>query len=194
MIDFELVLESFSCNYHSAYLAIPGESVGTPECWIGQKNGLCGTALPSQICFNFGPHTGAVKMRVVYVNSSPPRLDEKWEDVVESAFIILHQEELYFSDWDGETYGDPIPFEPGEYRVRFCALKYGVSERPDPSYADPVWTEKERIAAIPYECYELTIWKEAVRPDEIIKVTSPHARWLHKSRQEKEAKLQAAKD
>jgi hypothetical protein len=25
-------------------------------------------------------------------------------------------------------------------------------------------------------------------------VTSPHARWLHKSRQEKEAKLQAAKD
>jgi hypothetical protein len=128
------------------------------------------------------------------VNSSPPHLDEKWEEVVESAFIILHQEELYFSDWDGETYGDPIPFESGEYRVRFCALKYGVSERPDPSYADPVWTEKERIAAIPYECYELTIWKEAARSDEIIKVTSPHARWLHKSRQEKEAKLQAAKD
>jgi hypothetical protein len=181
------VINHYYCHYHWAYLANPDDYPGQESCWIGQSNGICGTALPGHISFMFGPHTGSINMRVFCLQSTIPVADE-WEEVVESPFLILHKKVLYFTDFNGETYGEPMVFEPGEYRVRFCAKKYGASEVADPRCDVPNWTNEERRAVVADECYELTFWKEALRPDEIIKVTSPNARSWHKFRQEDEAK------
>ncbi len=183
----QLYCDLFDSDRHWAWFAELGSYAGGAECWFGQKNGLIGTSLVNQIAFKFGPHTGAVNLRV-FEHDQVPILNDSWEEIVESPLVINKSADYFLLDSNGDFYGDPMYFDSGHYRVRLSANKYGISERPDPAHPDPVWTQEQRKAAILEERYELIIWKESLRPDEIIKVTSPHAHSCHKYQQEDEAK------
>lgn len=181
-------IDYFPCQYHWAYMAKSGEYPGVDACWVGQKNGICGAALPGQISFTFGPHTGSVKLQVMLVDVAPP-LHSEWEEVVEAPFVVEYAAEHAFIDFDGDLHGELLFLKPGEYRVRFCAVNYAITEVNTSQMAEEQWQ-----AAIESEYYELVIWPEAIRPDEIIRVKSAHAAYWHKSRQEHEAKRLVTKN
>src|SRR5437763_1575686 len=51
----------------------------------GQRNGLCGAAVPGSLFLNTGLHTGEVGFVIEY-HDTPPPLDESWEEIVEVSF------------------------------------------------------------------------------------------------------------
>lgn len=176
----QLYFGRFDSDRHWAWLAELGARAGGSECWTGQKNGLIGTSLANQISFTFGPHTSEINIRIVACDY-PPVLDDIWEEVVESPFMIDKSVALCLLDSNGDPYGNPIHLEVGNYRVRFCAINFGVTED-----VDKLISETELAALASSEQYELAFWREPTRPDEIIRAKSPHACSWHKFRQEDE--------
>ncbi len=167
----------FDSDRHWAWLAELGVYSGGSACWVGQKNGLIGTALANQISFKFGPHTSEINLNV-FEYETPPRLSNIWEEVVESSLVITKRVELYLLDSDGDTYGNAMCFDMGEYRVRFCSINFGVTED-----VDKFTSELDLAVLAKTEQYELSFWRQPASPDEIIRVTSPQARSWHKFRE-----------
>jgi len=168
------------CHYHSAVFepVVPPNERLDDDCWRGQRNGLCGTAVPAYISFTFGRHTGHVNLRILR-SEVPPELDPKWEEVVECPFQIDRTVDLVVKDFNGDPYGSPITFQPGNYRVRYCALSFGPEE------PCPTGQSHASESAEEPEDYELTIWPSTVLlRDEVVRVTSAEAAFWHKSRRE----------
>jgi hypothetical protein len=165
----EVFSKNILCHCHWAYIANPDFDLDVDGWWKGQVNGICGTASPGQISFTFGPHTDYVNLRI-FIADDRPELEDFWEEVIESPFLITENTEISVTSSDGDPYDQPIFFESGEYRVRLCAVNYGLSE-------DVNCNSGEKLI----EKYELIIWKSILYPDEIIKVTSDKARYWHES-------------
>jgi hypothetical protein len=50
----------------------------------GQRNGLCGAAIPGNLLLLTGLHTGTVGL-TVELHDDPPALDDSWEEIVEAS-------------------------------------------------------------------------------------------------------------
>ena len=133
------------------------------ENFNGQRNGLCGTALPDRMCLMTGRHTGEVSLRIDLFSEAPP-LDAGWEDIVEASFQVVHGRVLLAPLLSDQSW--PLDLPLGCYRVRCLA-----SGRRD---------EMVRTPGDPAERILMQWWREpGPRADEILKVGSDSARAAH---------------
>lgn len=156
-------------EYGQAYLHLQGTADYSGEVRKGQVNGLLGAAVPTALFLTFGLQTGEVKLTIRIADTQPP-LDDRWEEAVEASFTMPASAVLGLADWDGELW-HPVPLAPGNYRVRYTALRFGEAENaptPDDD-ADPI------------EQYEVVFWPAAIAPDAILKVTRRAAKYWHEA-------------
>ncbi|WP_140635509.1 hypothetical protein [Methylibium rhizosphaerae] len=146
--------------FHGIEICVPGADL-EELAFSGQDNGLCGSAIPRVIALRFGRHTGKVHLTVAMAARRPP-LDDRWTEVVESPMEAEIDQDMFLVH-DGAPQGPAIHIPRGTYRLRYSALDFR-DDRPD--------TE-------PTHVYELLIWPAPLRPDVVIKVTSPYAAHLH---------------
>ncbi|HEX8347573.1 MAG TPA: hypothetical protein VF657_22990, partial [Actinoplanes sp.] len=150
-------------NVHTA--AGPLDFEVGEEC-RGQRNGLCGAAVPGLLSLVTGLHTGEVGVTVERHDAEPP-LDETWEEAVEVSFhtavadIALHGFE--------KQYLFTLP--PGDYRVRFCARGMDAGQEAD------TLTEGG-----PLDFYLLQFWPGLPAPDRVLRQTSKAAAYWHQTR------------
>ena len=167
------------CHYHWAYIAEAGLG-GSQLCWVGQRNGLCGSAAPNEIAFTFGPHTSMVNFQILFA-TDPPLIDPRWEEVVETPFVVERSSTFYLTDFNGDPYGDPMPLAAGTYRLRFSAINYNLTEQVPPTVSDEYGVMPSALAD---ERYELVIWPSPAYPDAVIKATTSDAKSWHRFRQD----------
>ncbi len=132
----------------------------------GQRNGLLGAAQPGFLLISTGMHTGLVPFRVEVHQAAPP-LDDTCDEVVEAS-CDLRGPELSLSAFEWGT-SIALP-RGGPHRVRLSARDYQAGreqERYEPD--QPV-----------RDSYLLQLWPAPMAPDEINKVTSPHAEYWHR--------------
>jgi hypothetical protein len=143
----------------------------------GQSNGLCGGAVPGGLFLTVGIHTGPVQITVQVLDTAPP-VDSSWDEIVEASctFPALP---VHLEGWSGQS-AVKLPLAKGEYRARYCAKAFGGTE------AKGEDDDGDDGSA---ECYLLTLWPEALRPDEVRKQTSAKAAYWHR-----EAKSRSASD
>lgn len=131
----------------------------------GQRNGLCGAALPGHLHLTTGLHTGEVPLRVE-VHDGPPPLGEQWEDVVEVSFEPTDAQ-YALSTFDTSVQLDlPVP---DTYRVRWSAS--GM----DAAHHDGI---PEDGGSAP-DRYLLELWPAPWASDAIVRQTSEHAAYWH---------------
>lgn len=140
------------------------EGPALEDCFIGQENGLCGTACPNIIFFITGLHTGNIHLDVNVLKSSPG-LDDQFSEIVEASFS-LDDTSLSLNDWNGDI-SIPLQLPPGEYRVRYSAFDFGKAE------------ETNQLEEGDVEFYKVDIWPAQTQGDVIIKVTSEEAKYWH---------------
>lgn len=62
------------------------------DAFAGQRNGLCGGAVPGALHFMTGTHTGQIALRVEEYDEAPPLPEPEWGDVVEALFSTTSSE------------------------------------------------------------------------------------------------------
>jgi hypothetical protein len=91
--------------------AFPDDPVG--EGFGGQRNGLCGAAVPGFLCLFTGLHTGEVGF-TVGVHEEPPLVDESWQEIVEASLYPIGEAALVC--WgDGDRW--PLDLAEASYRA-----------------------------------------------------------------------------
>ncbi|QCQ92576.1 hypothetical protein [Rhodococcus sp. SGAir0479] len=151
--------------YGQFYLAEPGtSSEDMADGFVGQRNGLCGTAEPGVAWFVTGLHTGTVALTVEAVADEPP-VDASWEEIVEAPLTVVGSDGLEVQEWGGDVVGDRIPLPAGTYRVRYCAAGIDAGHETD-SGDGP-------------DRYRVTIWPAAPAPDAVVRQTSQNAAYWH---------------
>ncbi len=143
--------------------AFPDDPVG--EGFGGQRNGLCGAAVPGFLCLLTGLHTGEVGF-TVEVHEEPPLVDESWQEIVEASFHAIGEAALVC--WG---HGDRWPLDLAEasYRVRYCAT--GMDEGSKLDTRTEGMPEADR--------YLLLFWPAPPEPDAVIKQTTECAAHWH---------------
>jgi hypothetical protein len=138
----------------------------------GQRNGLCGAAVPGQLHMVTGLHTGDVGFRVELHPEEPP-LDALWEEAVEVSFRATIAEMGLHAFQD--IYEFSLP--PGDYRVRYCARGMQQGEEQD-----------TLSGGQPIDFYLLQFWlSRPPAPDRILRLTSNAAAYWH--RQDRDVEL-----
>jgi hypothetical protein len=138
----------------------------------GQKNGLCGAAVPGALFLVTGLHTGDVALRVEAHDTTPPS-DDAWEDVVEVSFTP-GSDDVTLEQFGGMG-TTQLELKPGDYRVRYSARGMDAGKEADTLDDD----------AEPVDSYLLQFWPAPPAPDAVIKQTSEQAAYWHKNAQEK---------
>lgn len=135
------------------------------ECFMGQRAGLCGAAVPGLLFLLTGMHTGSVPL-TVELHETEPSLDaDGWEDIVETSFrTATGDTELI--PWEGE--GRDLGLPLGTYRVRYHCR--GMDDAREGARWDdePVLDE-----------YLLQFWPAPHQRDRIVKETSASAAYWH---------------
>lgn len=86
--------------------------------FAGQRNGLCGAAVPGRLWLITGMHTGTVPCTVEVHDTAPP-VEERWEEVVEASFTPAGMP-AWLIGCMGE-FAAQFVLGPGvTYRVRYC--------------------------------------------------------------------------
>ncbi|OJF11456.1 hypothetical protein [Couchioplanes caeruleus] len=134
------------------------------ETRAGQRNGLCGAAVPGVLSMVTGLHTGRVPF-VVQWHDTAPELDADWEDVVEVPFSPESTDLGLSSFQDGFDVTLPAA---GSLRARFCATGMDEAHRQD-TLMDEATIDR----------YLLALWPADPAPDEIVRQTSDIAAYWH---------------
>jgi hypothetical protein len=151
-------------HYGQAYV-VPEGSPGfaAEEAFRGQKNGLCGAAVPECLWLITGLHTGGVQFCVELHERAPADLDY-WDDVVEVSFSVCGP--VHLEQWAAEAVY-PLQLPKGLYRARYSANEMDAGHTLDTAEKGP-------------DSYLLQFWPIATQiPDAIIKQTSDQARYWH---------------
>jgi hypothetical protein len=145
--------------------AAQGDSPTLDQCFGGQRNGLCGAAVPGFLFLTTGLHTGEVGF-TVELHDGPPPAGDSWEEIVEASFRTTGDVELVA--WGAQD-SWPLDIDPGSYRVRYCAT--GMDEGHDRDTRMDGEPEADR--------YLLQFWPAPPAPDAVIKQTSEMAAYWH---------------
>jgi hypothetical protein len=98
-------------HYGQIYVESGLESPDDPfEGFGGQRNRLCGAAVPGFLCLLTGLHTGEVGF-TVEVHEEPPLVDESWQEIVEASFHPIGEAALV-------CWGDGDRWRSGSQRKR----------------------------------------------------------------------------
>jgi hypothetical protein len=154
-------------HYGQAYIHLKDTFNYADDVRKGQVNGLLGAAQPTTLFLTFGLHTGNVRLAVKVANVQPA-VDDSWEEIVEASFTLSGSKILGLSDWNGEIW-QPVPIEPGTYRVRYSARRFGEAEE----------VPESENAVDPIEHYEVILWRAPLQADRVLKVTRPAAQYWH---------------
>lgn len=139
---------------------------GLTETRGGQRNGLCGAAVPGLLFLTTGLHTGNVEVTVELCDAPPPVGDD-WEDVVEVSFRP-QSDRVQLVQWASEAVR-PLALEPVGYRVRYCA-----------SGMDRAHAKDTRLDGEPLlDRYLLQLWPAPAAPDVVVRQTSQQAAYWH---------------
>ncbi|OJF11420.1 hypothetical protein [Couchioplanes caeruleus] len=139
------------------------------ETRAGQRNGLCGAAVPGVLSLVTGLHTGRVPLTVQW-HDTAPKLDPVWEDVVEVSFTAEQCDLGLSSFQDGFDLTLPAA---GSLRARFCGTGMDAAHEQDTLMGEPT-----------IDRYLLALWPAAPAPDEVVRQTSAIAAYWHQSAQD----------
>jgi hypothetical protein len=133
-------------------------------CFAGQRNGLCGAAVPGTLFLITGLHTGEVGFTAEVHSSEPP--DSGAEDVVEVSFRAEGRTVLV--TWGGSESWD-LELAPGDYRVRYSgtAMDAGRDRDTRPGGEPPL------------DSYLLQFWPAPPAPDVVVRESSAIAAYWH---------------
>jgi hypothetical protein len=134
-----------------------------PACFAGQRNGLCGAAVPGTLFLITGLHTGEVGFTAEVHETEPP--DDGGEDVVEASFRAEGRTMLV--TWGGE--GWDLELAPGSYRVRYSGTGMDAGHGLDTRAGDEP----------PRDSYLLRFWPAPPSPDVVVRETSATAAYWH---------------
>lgn len=161
----------FSVDYGQMYIdgrteadIHEGPEDGLDECFMGQRAGLCGAAVPGHLFLLTGISSGAVPL-TVELHEEEPSLDyDDWEDIVETPFRAASNDTALI-EWSGEQRDLGLP--AGTYRARYhCrGMDKAVGTRRED---EPVLDE-----------YLLQFWPAPYEHDRIVKQTSKSAAYWH---------------
>jgi hypothetical protein len=149
-------------HYGQAYVLAPECDMLLPEdAFSGQFNGLCGAAVPGGLFLTTGLHTGYVNLKVqVHFKEIP--VSDDWEEVVEASWRVSGGP-VVLEDWDARKVVE-IPLEPGSYRIRYAAKRFGEAPEGDGERGQE-----------PTESYLLSFWPTAASPDVVLRQSSEKA-------------------
>jgi hypothetical protein len=155
-------------HYGQAYIESSSEGFGgdMEATFVGQRNGLCGAAIPGSLFLVTGLHTGHVAFRAELHDGEPP-LDPADEEIVEVSFRPLG-EEVSLVEWAAEA-SYPLPLPVTDYRVRYCARRMDAGKE-----ADTILEEEPTI-----DSYLLQVWPAPPAPDRIVRQTGQVAAYWH---------------
>ncbi|HET6705559.1 hypothetical protein [Amycolatopsis sp.] len=133
-------------------------------CFAGQRNGLCGAAVPGTLFLITGLHTGEVGFTAEVHSAEPP--DDGGEDVVEASF---HAEgRTLLVTWGGEDWWD-LELPPGDYRVRYRGTAMDAGRDRD--------TRRDGEPRL--DSYVLQFWPAPPAADVVVRETSAIAAYWH---------------
>ncbi|MYW90386.1 hypothetical protein G3I59_07055 [Amycolatopsis rubida] len=160
---------SYAQIHVQSWPGMPKES----EYFGGQRNGLCGAAVPGCLSLVTGLNSGRVGFRAELHDEAPP-LDETWEDIVEVSFRPTGAVSLVA--WGG--YGSwPLDLDAIGYRVRYSGSRMDEAHRlgiPEGEEFEP-------------DRYLLQFWPGPPEPDRVVKQTSATAAYWHAAARERPA-------
>jgi hypothetical protein len=136
-----------------------GTSLNFDEGVAGQRNGLCGAAVPGCLAMLTGRHTGYVPWRVEW-HEDEPQLDPMWEDVVEVSFRPEMTGQLLQTFQNHYRFALP---RVTDMRVRFCGRDMDTSLGNDA-----------------VDSYMLQFWPAPPQGDNIVRQTSSVAAYHHR--------------
>ncbi|WP_018683566.1 hypothetical protein [Actinokineospora enzanensis] len=142
------------------------------ECFGGQRNGLCGAAMPGSLFLITGLHTGDVGF-TIEAHETEPSVGDEWEEVVEASFLPAGP--VMLVAWAGER-SWPLDLESVSYRVRYCGRGLDEDSWPD-------LDEEPRVV----EHYLLQFWPAPPEPDRIVRESSANATYWHRFASEQPA-------
>lgn len=151
-------------SYGQIYVESSERQPEMPECFGGQRNGLCGAAVAGALFLGTGLHTGEVGFAVELYDEAPP-VDDSWEEIVEASYRPIG--EVALVGWGGEGYW-PLGLDAIDYRVRYCGLGMDAGHHTPPMDGEP-----------PVDRYLLQFWPAPPEPDQVIKQTSTKAAYWH---------------
>ncbi|MEV5375935.1 hypothetical protein AB0L26_08140 [Streptomyces nondiastaticus] len=142
-----------------------GPEAGLHDCFMGQKAGLCGAAVPGYLHLSTGMHTGSVPFTVELHQKEPPLDSDNWEDIVEASFRTA-SDDTSLNDWDGGWRDLGLP--SGTYRARYHCRGMEEARACVRSAGEPVLDE-----------YLLQFWPAMPEPDRVVKETTRSAAYWH---------------
>ncbi|WP_407560031.1 hypothetical protein [Streptomyces sp. 184] len=133
----------------------------------GQRNGLCGAAVPGHLFLTTGLHTGRVGLTVEVHEEAPP-VAECWEEVVEVSFRPASPRTSVVPWGDGELCAAELA--ETDHRVRYCARGMDVEWDAESAVLD---------GGPPVDHYLLQFWPAPPAPERIVRQTSRKAAYWH---------------
>ncbi|WUJ74243.1 hypothetical protein OG809_13430 [Kribbella soli] len=155
----------FWLEYGQIYVAGPDEYCAPQECFAGQRNGLCGAAVPGKLFLRTGLHTGKVELRVE-VHDRMPSVEYDAEDVVEASY--LPPSDVLLTSLGYQRL--PLELEQVTYRVRYSAWGMDAGHQSGPPRDGEPLVDR----------YLLQFWPARPAPERVVKQTSKQAAYWHK--------------
>ncbi|TDW71029.1 hypothetical protein [Kribbella pratensis] len=163
-----LMNEPARVAYAQIYVQSGEDYADLGECFAGQRNGLCGAAVPGKLFLVTGLHTGRVGF-TVELHDTMPSVEYSAEDVVEAPYRPIGDAKLV--TWGGSAGPWSLALEPQtDYRVRYSA--WGMDEG---HQAGPPMDGEPLV-----DRYLLQFWPARPAPDRVVKETSKQAAYWHK--------------
>ena len=138
------------------------------EAFVGQTNGICGSAMRGKLFFVTGIRDGVASIAVELLES-PPTLDDQYDECVEVPFQNPGAQ-LFLCEWACEE-AHPLKIPTGEYRVRYSIAAMDKDYEDDSDFEQPISGQR----------YLIQLWPSDQRPDEIIKRSSEIAAYWHRA-------------
>jgi hypothetical protein len=157
-------------HYWQIYVVSGDDHPDREASFAGQRNGLCGAAMPGYLFLITGLHTGEVGFTVEVHDEAPP-LDESWQEIVEASF--RPEGETFLLGWAGD-WCQPLNLAQASYRVRYCATGMDEGNDQDTRLDDEPQADR----------YLLQLWPAPPEPDTVIKQTSEIATYWHQTARE----------
>jgi hypothetical protein len=156
-------------HYGFIFLSAKDDQPDLMETRAGQRNGLCGAAVPGVLSMVTGLHTGRVPF-VVEWHDAEPALDPEWEEVVEVPFAP-RQPDLALTSF--QDYFEVRLPAAGSLRARYCAIGMDAAHGQDTIFEEEPTVDR----------YLLALWPAAPAPDAVVRQTGPHAAYWHREAQ-----------
>ncbi|KVK45413.1 hypothetical protein L905_19370 [Agrobacterium sp. TS43] len=162
----ELFAGNVEVQYGQAYIELDGSFDGAmDDCFVGQRNGLCGAQKPAILFLMTGLHTGIVGITINLFDADPG-IDESWEEIVEVSFQAP-KGGITLLEWAAdEGVGMAVP--AGSYRARYQGRAMQAANELNTNIDD-----------IPLDSYQLDLWPAPSTADHIVKQTSTVAAYWH---------------